>query len=181
MHDGAQDELRAPWVRGQVEVEWSRGSSRRRCVLHFVFDRGVSALNRVDRATKQRCSPVPRTARRSIGLDVDALVRPGCRVVCRAEWTQIMTSSDAPPPHAIAIVIHLAVRSDVLTISRYIESCLMSRTCPPSPAARATEALLAEHEDGLHGYDITRHSCVPAVADESEAVEPQDGRQPAML
>lgn len=117
MHDGAQDDLRAPWVREQVEVKWSRGSSRSRCVLHFVFDWGVSALNRVDRATKQRCSRVPRTARRSIGLDVDALVSRGCRVACRAEWRQIMTSSDAPPPHAIAIVSHLAVRSDVLTIT----------------------------------------------------------------
>jgi len=92
-----------------------------------------------------------------------------------------MTSSDAPPPHPVAIVSHLAVRSDVLTIGRYIESCLMLRTRPPSPAARATLALFAEHEDGLHGYDITRHSCVPVVANESVAVEPQDGRQPAML
>ncbi len=38
----------------------------------------------------------------------------------------------------------------------------MSRTRPPSPATRATLFLLVEHEDGLHGYDITRHAGVPA-------------------
>lgn len=36
----------------------------------------------------------------------------------------------------------------------------MLRNRAPSPATRATVSLLSEHEDGLHGYDITRQAGV---------------------
>jgi PadR family transcriptional regulator, regulatory protein PadR len=38
----------------------------------------------------------------------------------------------------------------------------MTRSRTPTPATRATVALLAEHADGLHGYDITRQAGVSA-------------------
>lgn len=45
--------------------------------------------------------------------------------------------------------------------SIYIDFRVMTSNRQPSRATRATLLILAANDDGLHGYDITRHTGVP--------------------